>query len=40
MKTFLILLMVGLAFAAWFVLQPNHDCGDNGYLENGICTYA
>ena len=39
MTKYLILLFAALAFALWCLLGYGDDCGENGYLENGICVY-
>ena len=39
MTKYILILSVLLALALWYLLEHAADCGDNGYIENGVCVY-
>ena len=39
MTKYILILSVFLALALWYLLEHVQDCGDNGYIENGVCVY-
>ena len=39
MAKYILILSVFLALALWYLLEHAEDCGDNGYIENGVCVY-
>jgi hypothetical protein len=39
MTKYILILSVFLALALWYLLEHVEDCGDNGYIENGVCVY-
>jgi len=39
MTKYILILSVFLALALWYLLEHAADCGDNVYIENGVCVY-